>query len=81
MKLQKTYVAAVAVALAVSVDVEAYAGNEDGILRTDNIEDVLMAVAVNNPQLIASGKDVEAQTMLMKSENMLEDPTVEYSSF
>ena len=50
-------------------------------LHTQNIEEVLESVARNNPELKAIAKDVEAQSLQMKSENILEDPTIEYSSF
>ena len=50
-------------------------------LHTQNIEEVLESVAKNNPELEAFSKDVEARSLQMKSENILEDPTIEYSSF
>lgn len=50
-------------------------------LHTQNIEEVLESVARNNPELEAFSKDVEARSLQMKSENILEDPTIEYSSF
>ena len=51
------------------------------VLRTGDIDEVLMSVSVNNPQLNALAMDTEAQSLMMKSENMLEDPSIEYSSF
>lgn len=51
------------------------------VLYTQNLDDVLAAVEANNPELISIMSDVEAQSLQMKSENMLEDPSVEYSSF
>ena len=51
------------------------------VLHTQNLDDILAAVEANNPELISIMSDVEAQSLQMKSENMLEDPSVEYSSF
>lgn len=61
-----------------------YAGAQDNtgtVLHTDNIEEVLTAISENNPELAALVQDTEAMTFQMKSENILEDPTIEYSSF
>ena len=57
------------------------AGESAAVLRTGNIEEVLLSVQDNNPELIALDKDVEAQMLQMKGENIPEDPSVEYSSF
>ena len=50
-------------------------------VRTADIGTVLDAVAANSPELEALRQDAEAQSLQMKSENILEDPTIEYSSF
>ena len=73
-----------AVAAADSADVAMRSGNAGesaAVLRTGNIEEVLLSVQDNNPELIALDKDVEAQMLQMKGENIPEDPSVEYSSF
>lgn len=54
---------------------------EAPVLRTESIEEVLSAIAGNNPSLSAYMEDVQAQTFQMKGENVPEDPSVEYSSF
>ena len=51
------------------------------MLQTQSIDEVLQAVALNNPELQSLAKDTEAAQLQLKTENMLEDPTVEYSSF
>lgn len=53
----------------------------DSVLHTESIEDVLAAISVNNPELAALVRDTEAQSYLLKNENILEDPSIEYSSF
>ena len=50
-------------------------------LHTQSIDEVLQSVSVNNPELQSLVKDTEAAQLQLKTENMLEDPTVEYSSF
>ena len=73
-----------AVAAADSADVAMRSGNAGesaAVLRTGNIEEVLLSVQDNNPELIALDKEVEAQMLQMKGENIPEDPSVEYSSF
>lgn len=73
-----------AVAAADSAEVAMGSGNAGEsavVLRTGNIEEVLLSVQDNNPELIALGKDAEAQMLQMKGENIPEDPSVEYSSF
>ena len=59
-------------------------GNETSVpevLRTASIDDVLAAVREHNPELAAITLDTEAQSLQLKNENILEDPTIEYSSF
>ena len=51
------------------------------ILRTSSIDEVLSSVRDRNPELNAIAMDTEAQAFQLKSENMLEDPGIEYSSF
>ena len=51
------------------------------VLRTASIEDVLTAISENNPELAALAQNTEAQAFQLKSENILEDPSIEYSSF
>lgn len=51
------------------------------ILRTSSIDEVLSSVRDRNPELNAIAQDTEAQAFQLKSENMLEDPGIEYSSF
>lgn len=73
-----------AVAAADSAEVAMGSGNAGEsavVLRTGNIEEVLLSVQDNNPELIALDNDVEAQMFQMKGENIPEDPSVEYSSF
>ena len=73
-----------AVAAADSAEVSMGSGNAGesaAVLRTGNIEEVLLSVQDNNPELIAIDKEVEAQMLQMKGENIPEDPSVEYSSF
>ena len=53
----------------------------EAALLTSDIDAVLAAVSANNPELSALQQDAEALSMQMKSENILEDPTIEYSSF
>ena len=50
-------------------------------LHTQSIDEVLQSISVNNPELQSLVKDTEAAQLQLKTENMLEDPTVEYSSF
>ena len=57
------------------------AASADTVLRTDNVDEVLSAVAGNNPELAALVQDSEAMDFQLKTENFLEDPTIEYSSF
>ena len=54
---------------------------EAGSLHTQSIDEVLQSISANNPELQALIKDTEAAQLQLKTENMLEDPTVEYSSF
>ena len=54
---------------------------EAGPLHTQSIDEVLQSISANNPELQALIKDTEAAQLQLKTENMLEDPTVEYSSF
>ena len=59
-------------------------GNETSVsevLRTASIDDVLAAVREHNPELAAITLDTEAQSLQLKNENILEDPSIEYSSF
>lgn len=56
-------------------------GQAAGQLRTQSIDEVLQAVSMNNPELESIRQDTEAARLQLKTENMLEDPTVEYSSF
>ena len=59
-------------------------GNETSVpevLRTASIDDVLAAVREHNPELAAITQDTEAQSLQLKNENILEDPSIEYSSF
>ena len=51
------------------------------ILQTSSIDEVLSSVRDRNPELNAIAQDTEAQAFQLKSENMLEDPGIEYSSF
>ena len=53
----------------------------DSVLHTGNIDDVLTAISGNNPELAALIQDTDAQAFQLKSENILEDPSIEYSSF
>ena len=50
-------------------------------LRTADIEEVLEEIAAHSPELEALRQNTEAESLQMKSENILEDPTIEYSSF
>lgn len=54
---------------------------EAATLRTQSIDEVLQSISINNPELQSLVKDTEAAQLQLKTENMLEDPTVEYSSF
>ena len=53
----------------------------DCVLYTTDMGEVLSAVSENSPELAALRQDTEAQAFQMKSENILEDPSIEYSSF
>ena len=64
-----------------SEDVAAAVEDTAAVLHTQCLEDVLVAIEANNHELVSIMSDVEAQSLQMKSENMLEDPSVEYSSF
>ena len=50
-------------------------------VRTQSIEEVLQSVAMNNPKLKSLIQSTEAAQLQLKTDNMPEDPTVEYSSF
>ena len=50
-------------------------------VRTQSIEEVLQSVAMNNPELKSLIQSTEAAQLQLKTDNMPEDPTVEYSSF
>ena len=50
-------------------------------VRTQSIEEVLQSVAMNNPELKSLIQSTEAAQLQLKTNNMPEDPTVEYSSF
>lgn len=50
-------------------------------VRTQSIEEVLQSVAMNNPELKSLIQNTEAAQLQLKTDNMPEDPTVEYSSF
>ena len=52
-----------------------------GILRTSEIEEVLSSIRSRNPELEAVRQNTEAQAFQLKNENILEDPSIEYSSF
>ena len=52
-----------------------------GILRTSDIEEVLSSIRSRNPELEAVRQNTEAQAFQLKNENILEDPSIEYSSF
>ena len=64
-----------------SEDVAAAVEDTAEVLHTQCLDDVLVAIEANNHELVSIMSDVEAQSLQMKSENMLEDPSVEYSSF
>ena len=82
MNMNRTILAIICAAAGVA----AYGQEQDGAggqqtLQTQSIDEVLQAVALNNPELQSLAKDTEAAQLQLKTENMLEDPTVEYSSF
>lgn len=53
----------------------------DTVMYTGDIGEVLAAITENNPELAALARETEAQAFQLKNENILEDPTIEYSSF
>ena len=53
----------------------------DTAMYTGDIGEVLAAITENNPELAALARETEAQAFQLKNENILEDPTIEYSSF
>ena len=53
----------------------------DTVMYTGDIGEVLAAITENNPELAALAWETEAQAFQLKNENILEDPTIEYSSF
>lgn len=53
----------------------------DTVMHTGDIGEVLAAITENNPELAALARETEAQAFQLKNENILEDPTIEYSSF
>lgn len=50
-------------------------------LRTSDIGEVLVSVRKNNPELGSLQMETEAMVLQLKNENILEDPSIEYSSF
>ena len=79
MKMKKYLIVTISVFCAVS-----YACAQEpaaGPLRTSSMDEVLRSVSLNNPELQALTQSAEASMLQLKTENMLEDPTIEYSSF
>ena len=77
--MKKYLIATISVFCAVS-----YACAQDqaaGPLRTSSMDEVLRSVSLNNPELQSLTQSAEASVLQLKTENMLEDPTIEYSSF
>lgn len=52
-----------------------------GEIRTADIGEVLVSIRKNNPELGSLQQETEAQSLQLKNENILEDPSIEYSSF
>lgn len=59
----------------------ASAGQDGEMLHTSDIGTVLQSITENNHELQALVQSTGAAKLQLKAENMLEDPTVEYSSF
>lgn len=57
------------------------AGQAGDMLHTSDIGTVLQAITENNHELQSLVQSTGAAKLQLKTENMLEDPTVEYSSF
>lgn len=57
------------------------AGQDGEMLHTSDIGTVLQSITENNHELQALVQSTGAAKLQLKAENMLEDPTVEYSSF
>lgn len=52
-----------------------------GEIRTADIGEVLVSIRKHNPELGSLQQETEAQSLQLKNENILEDPSIEYSSF
>lgn len=77
-----TIIASASLGLAASAQTAGQPEGQTGeTLHTSSIEEVLQAVTMNNAELKSLTRSTEAAQLQLKTENMLEDPTVEYSSF